>query len=64
MGISEAEEKSSSVVEPQVENHVSEPSGTVDALERWNKPRINAWRFSATLLAFLNMGMSDGAVGV
>lgn len=40
------------------------PETTVDALERWNEPRINTWRFLATLLSFLMMGGNDGAFGV
>jgi hypothetical protein len=37
------------------------PAGS---LEHWNKPRINTWRFLATLLSFLMMGGNDGAFGV
>jgi hypothetical protein len=45
----------------------NEPLGAetaVDTLEHWNKPRINTWRFLATLLSFLMMGGNDGAFGV
>jgi hypothetical protein len=40
------------------------PETAVDILEHWNKPRINTWRFLATLLSFLMMGGNDGAFGV
>jgi hypothetical protein len=33
-------------------------------LEKWNEPRINMWRFFATLFSFIIMGMNDGAIGV
>jgi hypothetical protein len=41
-----------------------DPEPTVDTLEQWNNPRINTWRFLATLLSFLMMGGNDGAFGV
>lgn len=46
------------------ENDLSGPGGAVDSLDHWNKPRINTWRFLATLLSFLMMGGNDGAFGV
>ena len=33
-------------------------------LEIWNKPRINMWRYFATLYTFIIMGMNDAAYGV
>ena len=33
-------------------------------LERWNEPRANAYRYFATLFAFIIMGMNDAAYGV
>jgi hypothetical protein len=33
-------------------------------LEIWNKPRINMWRYFATLYTFVIMGMNDAAYGV
>lgn len=32
--------------------------------EQWNSPRVNAYRYFATLLAFTIMGMNDAAYGV
>jgi len=46
------------------ENDLPGPDAAEDSLERWNKPRINTWRFLATLLSFLMMGGNDGAFGV
>lgn len=40
------------------------PKTALDSLEHWNEPRINTWRFMATLLSFLMMGGNDGAFGV
>lgn len=49
-----------------------EQSGDQDALplgqprpplERWNVPRINAWRFVVTNYSFIVMGMNDACVG-
>lgn len=39
------------------------PQSTATALERWNKPRTNAYRTMATLFAFLVMGANDAAYG-
>lgn len=33
-------------------------------LERWNEPRINAYRYFAALYSFILMGMTDAANGV
>jgi hypothetical protein len=33
-------------------------------LQKWNSPRINAWRFLVTLYSFIILGMNDGTVGV
>lgn len=38
--------------------------GSTDGLERWNSPRINTYRFLATNLAMLIMGMNDACLGV
>jgi hypothetical protein len=46
------------------ENDLSSPDAAVDSLEHWSKPKINTWRFLATLLSFLMMGGNDGAFGV
>lgn len=32
--------------------------------ERWNEPRINAWRVLATYYSFIVVGANDGAYGV
>lgn len=34
------------------------------ALQQWNNPRINVWRYLVTLLGFVIMGMNDAAIGV
>ncbi len=50
-------------------NHVPlEPFGqgtglVVDALERWDRPRINTYRLAAIFFAFLIFGMNDGSYG-
>jgi hypothetical protein len=31
--------------------------------ERWNRPRINAYRFAVTLYSFTIMGMNDAVIG-
>ena len=33
-------------------------------LEQWNRPRINIYRYLATLYSFVIMGMNDAAYGV
>ena len=33
-------------------------------LEQWNKPRINLYRYFASLYSFIIMGMNDAAYGV
>lgn len=33
-------------------------------LEQWNKPRINIYRYLASLYTFVVMGMNDAAYGV
>lgn len=40
------------------------PTNTSEALQQWNKPRINLYRYLATLLGFIIMGMNDAAYGV
>lgn len=42
----------------------SSPIAEVRALEQWNEPRINIYRYLATLYTFVTMGMNDGAIGV
>lgn len=37
---------------------------SINELERWNSPRINSYRFYATNLSFLIMGMNDASLGV
>ena len=32
--------------------------------ERWNEPRINAWRVLATYYSFIVVGANDGSYGV
>lgn len=35
-----------------------------EALQQWNNPRINIWRYLAAVLGFIVMGMNDAAYGV
>ena len=35
-----------------------------ESLEHWNRPRINIYRYLATLWSFILMGMNDAAIGV
>lgn len=41
-----------------------QPSTTVSVVERWNSPKGNIYRTSATLFAFVIMGANDAAYGV
>jgi hypothetical protein len=36
---------------------------SINELEQWNSPRINSYRFYATNLSFLIMGMNDASLG-
>ena len=36
---------------------------TVDALERWNRPKINKYRMAAVFFSFTIFGMNDGSYG-
>jgi hypothetical protein len=47
---------------PQPENTDVEDSPK--ELERWNSTRINSYRYYATNLSFLIMGMNDASLGV
>jgi hypothetical protein len=52
------------VLEPLNDNEASpEEDKPRRALERWNRPRSNAYRFLVTNYSFIVMGMNDGAVG-
>jgi len=42
----------------------SPPSTAVEALEKWNYPRINMFRVFATFWSFFVTGMNDGSYGV
>jgi hypothetical protein len=50
--------------ESEANNELPRPVTAAEALQRWNKPRINVWRFLVTNLCFTLMGSNDGAVGV
>ncbi|KAI0016276.1 tRNA wybutosine-synthesizing protein [Xylariomycetidae sp. FL0641] len=41
----------------------AESKAEEESLERWNHPPINAYRYLATILCFVIMGMSDAAIG-
>lgn len=40
------------------------PARDVQVLEMWNHPKINIYRYFATLYCFIVMGMGDAAYGV
>jgi hypothetical protein len=40
------------------------PPAAFSALERWNYPRKNFWRYIATLFSFFVLGANDAAFGV
>lgn len=40
------------------------PSTAVNALQKWNYPRINMWRVLAAFWSFFVVGMNDGSYGV
>lgn len=47
-----------------VRDEVEQPPGNaVEALQRWNNPRINILRVLATFWSFLVVGMNDGSYG-
>lgn len=46
------------------EEQVQSPDTESSNLEQWNKPRINTYRYLATIYSFIVMGMNDAAYGV
>ncbi len=50
--------------ETEVDGKLPRPVTATHSLLKWNKPKINQWRFLETLLAFLMMGANDSAFGV
>lgn len=51
--------------EDTIEPHdVSGSSSSSPALERWNEPQINMYRYFTALYSFIIMGMNDAATGV
>jgi hypothetical protein len=51
-------------IESVATGELPRPVSAVEALQGWNKPRINIWRFVATNYCFYMMGLNDAAVGV
>jgi hypothetical protein len=47
-----------------IRDDVEVPVDAVEALQKWNEPRINMWRVFATYFSFFVFGMNDGAYGV
>lgn len=47
----------------QIDSPIEETQ-SFETLERWNKPRINLYRYLASLYSFVIMGMNDAAYGV
>ncbi|CAM1509213.1 Fc.00g029520.m01.CDS01 [Cosmosporella sp. VM-42] len=56
------EKSSTGNAEPHVIPGDNESSSN-DGLERWNSPRINTYRFCASNLSLLIMGMNDACIG-
>jgi hypothetical protein len=46
------------------EEEATPPSTAIDALQKWNYPRVNMWRVFATFWSFFVVGMNDGSYGV
>lgn len=46
-----------------LEDFTQRTGAVIDALERWDHPRINTYRLAAIFFAFLNFGMNDGSYG-
>jgi len=44
--------------------HTDSRGATPEQLEQWNNPKINIYRYLATLYTFVIMGMNDAAYGV
>jgi hypothetical protein len=42
----------------------ADSAASPEKLEQWNSPRINLYRYLATLYSFIIMGMNDAAYGV
>jgi hypothetical protein len=40
------------------------PRTAVNALQKWNSPRVNMWRVFAAFWSFFVLGMNDGSYGV
>jgi hypothetical protein len=47
-----------------IRDDIEVPIDAVEALQKWNEPRINMWRVFATYFSFFVFGMNDGAYGV
>ena len=52
-----------SLPEPQEILETEDPENAVEALTRWNKPRINTYRLATIFFAFINFGMNDASYG-
>ncbi|KAM3070151.1 hypothetical protein ACMFMG_003814 [Clarireedia jacksonii] len=50
-------------IRQDISQDISPPTTAVDALQRWNHPRINVFRVGASFWGFLSLGMNDGAYG-
>ena len=47
-----------------IRENIAPPDTAVDALQKWNSPRINMWRVFAAFFSFFIVGMNDGSYGV
>jgi hypothetical protein len=52
------------IADEELGNGSSAPDTATNALEQWNFPRTNLWRFLATLFSFFVLGLNDAAFGV
>lgn len=49
---------------PEIATQNVPPENAVEALQKWNTPRINMHRVFATFWSFFLVGMNDGSYGV
>jgi hypothetical protein len=57
-------DEANEVINGGEEKDPQSPVTETSALEIWNEPRINMYRYLATLFTFIVMGMNDAAYGV
>ncbi|KAL9127218.1 MAG: hypothetical protein Q9217_003856 [Psora testacea] len=45
------------------QGQAQDPENAVEALARWNNPKINLWRLATLFFTFINFGMNDACFG-